>query len=73
MFICVHLWLNSFRMKAYLITTGIIFALITCAHIARMFAEGTHVATDPFFIALTILSAGLCVWACRLLKHSPRS
>lgn len=61
-------------MRAYLITTGTVFGLITVAHILRAFAEGSHVATDPWFIALTLLSLGLCIWAFRLLRKisSPR-
>jgi hypothetical protein len=58
-------------MKAYLITTGIIFALITLAHILRVFAEGPRLAKDPVFILLTLLAAGLSVWAWRLLRSSP--
>jgi hypothetical protein len=60
-------------MKAYLITTGIIFGLITVAHVWRAVAEGSHLATDPVFILLTVLSTALCLWACRLLRHSSRS
>ena len=60
-------------MKAYLITTGIVFGLVTVAHIWRMLAEGSHLATDPFFLVLTILAAALCFWAFRLLRLSSRS
>ena len=60
-------------MKAYLITTGTVFGLITLAHIWRVCVENRHLATDPWFIFLTILAAGLCVWAWRLLRRSPRS
>ena len=59
-------------MKAYLITTGIVFALITLAHIARIIAEGARML-NPFFIVLTLLAAGLCFWAWRLLWLSSRS
>lgn len=59
-------------MKAYLITTGIVFGLITGAHIWRAFAEGSHLASDPVFILLTVLSTGLCLWAWRLLRLSSR-
>jgi hypothetical protein len=59
-------------MKAYVLVTGVIFGLITLAHIARMFAEGSHLATDPVFILLTIASAVLCFWACYLLRRSSR-
>ena len=58
-------------MKAYLITTGVVFALITLAHILRVFAEGPRLAKDPVFILLTLLAAGLSVWAWRLLRSSP--
>jgi hypothetical protein len=60
-------------LKAYLITTGTVFALITLAHIWRAIAEGPRVATDPFFIILTLLTAGLSFWAWRLLLRSRRS
>ena len=48
-------------MKAYLITTGTVFGLITVAHLWRAFAEGSRVATDPFFLLLTALSAAPCL------------
>jgi len=48
-------------MKAYLITTGTVFGLITAAHIWRMFAEGSHLATDAVFLLLTVLAAGLSI------------
>jgi hypothetical protein len=54
-------------MKAYLITTGVVFGLVTLAHIARVIAEGPQTATDPLFVILTIATAGLCAWAGRLL------
>ena len=57
-------------MKAYLITTGIIFALITIAHVCKAFAEGAGTAKNPFFIVLTLLAAGLSAWAFGLLKIS---
>jgi len=60
-------------MKAYVIATGAIFGLITLAHIARMFAEGSHLATDPWFLLLTVAAAALCFWACYLLRRSSRS
>ena len=59
-------------MKAYLITTGIVFALITAAHIARVFAEGTRLAKEPDFIALTLLACGLSLWAWYLLARLSR-
>ena len=58
-------------MKAYLVTTGIIFALIGVAHILRVFAEGPRLAKDPLFILLTLLTFALSIWAWRLLRNSP--
>jgi hypothetical protein len=58
-------------MKAYVITTGMVFCLITLAHIARAFAEGLHLATDPWFILLTVVTAALSLWAWRLIRRSP--
>lgn len=55
-------------MKAYIITTGVIFGLITLAHILRVISE-PHAATEPVFILLTVLSAGLSVWAWQVLRH----
>ena len=59
-------------MKAYLITTGTVFGLITVAHVGRIVAEGSRLFTEPVFLLLTVLSAALCVWAFRLLKLSSR-
>jgi hypothetical protein len=59
-------------MKAYLITTGITFGLITLAHIWRVFAEEFRPAKDPVFLLLTLATAGLCFWAWHLLKRTSR-
>ena len=72
----LKLWILFWRgdtiwMKAYLITTGTVFGLITVAHIWRMFAEGSHLATDPIFLLLTVLAAALCIWAWCLFKSPP--
>jgi len=60
-------------MKAYLITTGIIFGLITAAHVARVIVEGAGLAKDPFYIVLTLLAASMSVWAWRLLAKASRA
>ncbi len=56
-------------MKAYILTTGSLFGLLTIVHIWRMVVE-TGAAKEPFLIAITVLSALLCVWAGRLLAMS---
>jgi hypothetical protein len=60
-------------MRAYVITTGMVFGLLTVAHIWRGIAEGPHLAAQPWFILITIACAVLCVWAFRLLWRLPRS
>jgi hypothetical protein len=56
-------------MRAYIITSGAIFGLVTLAHILRAIVEGSHVATSPGFIVLTLLSAALCIWAITTLRR----
>jgi hypothetical protein len=60
-------------MKAYVMTTGVVFGLLTLAHILRIMVEGLHLARDPFYVLITLIAAGLCVWAWRLLRLSTRS
>lgn len=55
-------------MKAYIATTGTVFGLITLAHLWRVISESAALARDPWFILLTLVTAGLCIWAFRLLR-----
>jgi uncharacterized membrane protein len=59
-------------MKAYVITTGALFGLLTLAHIWRICVE-PHLATDPWFILFTLIALTLSLWAWRLLKRSSGS
>jgi len=59
-------------MKAYLVTTGVVFGLITLAHIVRMVMEGPHLLKEPLYIVLTLVAAGLSVWAWRLFRVASR-
>jgi hypothetical protein len=54
-------------MRAYLITTGALFVLITAAHIWEMVDRSRIFAGDFVVIGL---SAGLAVWAWRLLRRA---
>jgi hypothetical protein len=58
--------------KAYVMTTGIIFGLIVVAHIWRAVAEGLSIAKSPLYILLTLAAAALALWAWRVLKSLPR-
>jgi hypothetical protein len=53
--------------KAYVVTTGTLFAALVVAHIWRVVEEGAGPAKDPFFIAITVAAAALSVWAWRVL------
>ena len=60
-------------MRAYVMTTGAVFGLLTVAHVWRVIEERPSLATDPSYILITVASAALCLWAWRLLRLSPRS
>jgi hypothetical protein len=60
-------------MKAYVLTTGIVFALIVVAHTVRIFAEGPHLIMEPSFAFTSALAIALFVWACRLFLRLSRS
>ena len=54
-------------MKAYIGVTGATFGLLALVHIARLFAEGARLLTEPLFLATTGVSIGACAWAIALL------
>jgi hypothetical protein len=56
-------------MKAYVITTAVLFGLLTLAHVWRMTVE-PHLVRDPFFLIVTVATTALCMWAWRLLRVS---
>ncbi|HEY0454900.1 MAG TPA: hypothetical protein VGE41_00890 [Verrucomicrobiae bacterium] len=56
-------------MKAYLITTGILFALLTLLHIWKAIDEWNyHTANTWTMVAVTFLPALFAWWAFRLLR-----
>lgn len=57
-------------MRTYVVVTGIIFGLLTVAHVWRMILE-PHLATDPWFLLFTGAAAALMVVAWRVLRRSP--
>ena len=60
-------------MKTYVMTTGAIFGLVVVLHVWRAIAEGSRIATDPWFIVITALAAGLCFWSFYVLRKPPSS
>ena len=57
-------------MKAYIVTTGVLFAVLVIAHLLRIAGGETALVRDPFFVAATIIPTALCVWAWRLVRRS---
>ena len=57
-------------MKAYVITTGIVFGLLTIAHLLRMVLEKPDLASEPFYLAITAATAALSVWAFVVLRRA---
>lgn len=55
-------------MRAYVVTTGVVFGLITLAHLARLWAEGSYLLTEPGWVLLTVAAAALCAWAMHVLR-----
>jgi hypothetical protein len=53
-------------------TTGVVFGLLTLAHIWRVIAERPHLATEPWYVLITAAAAALCLWAVRLLWRARR-
>ena len=64
-------------MKAYLATTGTLFALIALAHLARSIDESARFARDPWFWlegpGLGVIAGALGYWAFRLFWAARRS
>lgn len=60
-------------MKFYLAVTGTVFGLLTLAHLWRIVAESRGLATEPWFVAITVISAAFSIWAFRLLLRSRRT
>lgn len=60
-------------MKAYVMTSGAIFGLLTLAHLLRILEEGPHLARNPWFVLITVAAGALCLWALRVLRLSARS
>jgi hypothetical protein len=64
-------------MKLYLMTTGILFALLALAHVLRTIAEWQRLMADPGFIVegpgIGLIAAALCFWAWRLFRIAASS
>jgi hypothetical protein len=59
-------------MRAYLVSTCLIFGIIALLHLARAIVEWPVLSTDPKYflsmLGLGVLAAGLSLWSWRLLR-----
>lgn len=60
-------------MRSYVLTTGVVFGLLTLAHLWRILEEGSRLMRDPFFVSITLIAGALCTWAVFVLRSSTRS
>ena len=59
-------------MRCYIGITGLVFALMFAAHVARILAEGPGLMREPIMVVTSILSLGLAIWAVVLLSSRRR-
>ena len=55
-------------MKTYLVVTGVAFALLFLAHVARVAVEGWQVAASATFIVTTLGALAIAAWAFHLYR-----
>jgi len=56
-------------MKAYVLTTGILFAALVLIHLWRFTLEGAALLQQPFFVLATLVPTGMCLWAWRVWRR----
>lgn len=59
-------------MKAYLVTTGVLFLALVVVHVLRALEE-QHLARDPWFMTATLTALILAAWAFRLFATARRA
>ena len=57
-------------MRAYVMTTGVIFALLAVLHVWRVVAESSALARQPEYLVITLLAAALSIWAMAVLRRT---
>ena len=59
-------------MRTYVMTTGVLFGLLTLAHLWRMIQEGPDLAQSIWYLLITAIAAALSFWAWRLLRMTAK-
>lgn len=57
-------------MRAYLLTSGLIFLVAALTYGARLIAEGIGPLQEPIFVVSSLLALAMAVWAARTLRSS---
>ena len=55
-------------MRAYLLTTGLLFLALVAAHLLRLVVE-PQLARDPLFLLTTLISVLVAAWAAVLFRR----
>jgi hypothetical protein len=59
-------------MRAYLLTSGLVFLAVALAHAARLIAEGMGPLQEPVFAVSSLLALAMAVWAGLTLRSMHR-
>lgn len=59
-------------MRLYVITTGLLFAALALAHLARPLLEGMHAVSLLELVVTTAIPGVLALWAALLLRKGLR-
>ena len=59
-------------MRAYVLTSGLIFLALALAHAARFVAEGAAPLHNPLFITTSLLGWGMALWAAVIFRSAGR-
>ncbi len=61
------------NVRTYLLTTGILFGLLTIVHVWRVVSESASLARDPWYVLITAIAAAFCVWALALYRRTAQT
>jgi hypothetical protein len=59
-------------MRAYVLTSGLIFLVLALAHVARFVAEGAGPLHNPLSVASSLLGLGMALWAAVIFRSARR-
>jgi hypothetical protein len=59
-------------MRAYVITTGLMFLALALAHVSRVFWESQALAKDPENVIVGLIALGLSIWAFSVARRPAR-